>query len=120
MKTYLKLAVILLAGIFMASCKAGSYSISTGLADQAAISLVSAKAMPLVLDVDGQRYEINSVAQKAWKKNRDIKKTALNTVTISTGRHSIKVYAIPQDAGETLIYQHEIFVSVGEHKIIEL
>ena len=104
----------------MASCKAGSYSVSTGVADKAAISFVSSKAMPIVLEVDNQRYEINTVAQKDWRKNRDIKKTALNTVSISTGRHTIKVYSNLKDAEHNLIYQYEIFVSTGEHKIIEL
>lgn len=116
MKNYVKLAVVLLVGFFLASCKTGSYTVSTGLADKAAVSFVAAKAIPVVLEVDGERYQVKTVAQKAWKKNRDIRRTALNTVSISTGRHAVKVY----DEAESLIYQREIFVSTGEHKVIEL
>ena len=52
---------------------------------------------------------------KAYKSNRNIKEVTSNAIGLSTGKHFIEVVA----GGEKL-YSKWIFVSAGEHKIIEL
>lgn len=116
MKKFLFCTLTLFLSMLVTSCKTGSYSLSSGLPDQATLSVVFHDKMPIFIEIDGVKQEINTIKQQAWKKNRDIKATAKNAVIISTGRHKIVIYTTQN----TELYRHEIFVSAGEHKIIEL
>ena len=53
--------------------------------------------------------------QKAYKSGRDIRQTALNTIKIGTGQHEVKVVI-----NGTEVFSKKLFLSAGEHKIIEL
>jgi hypothetical protein len=55
------------------------------------------------------------VKQKAYKSGRNIKQTALNTIKIGPGQHEVKVAINGAD-----VFSKKIFLSTGEHKIIEL
>lgn len=46
---------------------------------------------------------------------RNIKKTDINTITIPVGQHDLIVVQ-----NGVVVYSKKIFVSAGEHKIIEL
>lgn len=119
MKT-LKYVFALMVAAIMSACGTGSYTISTGLADQAAVSVVAPAKTDVYLFVDGQQHAVRTVAQKAWKKNRNIKQTALNTVVMTPGRHLVEIYENIEGTRGNMLYKYEIFVSAREHKIIEL
>jgi hypothetical protein len=55
------------------------------------------------------------VKQKAYKSGRNIKQTALNTIKIGQGQHEVKVVMNGTD-----VFSKKLFLSTGEHKIIEL
>lgn len=99
---------------YFLSVEDGVYIISGG-ADQGAVSFVSKKSFPITVIIDGKEYNVMSVKDKAYKTDRKIKRTAKNTIKVSTGQHEIKVMA-----ANDIIYYKKIFVSATEHKIIEL
>ena len=110
-----KFLVFLAAVCLFSSCGTGVYTVSSGKADKSELSFVSKDKMALDVTVDGAAYSVNSVKEKAWKKTGNIKKTALNTISITTGQHEVSV-----SGKNGVIYSKKIFVSTGEHKIIEL
>ena len=110
-----KLFFALLGALLLSSCGVGSYYVSSGKADEAMLSFVSADKTPVTVPVDTDSFDVFTVKTKTWKKDRKIKETALNTIYISPGKHDITV----QMEGKE-VYHKTIFVSVQEHKIIEL
>ena len=110
-----KLFLAAIMALIFTSCGVGSYSVSSGVADQGAVSFVSKKSFPITVIIDGKEYNVMSVKDKAYKTDRKIKRTAKNTIKVSTGQHEIKVMA-----ANDIIYSKKIFVSTTEHKIIEL
>lgn len=110
-----KLFILLVIAISFIRCGVGLYSHSSGRADQGEISFTATDKYKLEVSVDNKTYMVQSVKQKDWKKNRNIKKTALNTINVSTGQHSIVI-----SRNGNVIFTKKIFVSAGEHKIIEL
>ena len=99
----------------LSSCGVGNYSVASGKADECAISFTSAQTTAVEVTIDGNVYNINSVKDKAWKTDRKIKPTAKNTLYIKPGQHDVSV-----TMKGTQVYSHKIFVSAGEHKVIEL
>lgn len=97
------------------SCGVGSYSVSSGVTDEGAISFVSKKSLPITVIIDGIEHNVLSVKNKAYKTGRNIKQTANNTIKLSTGKHDVRVMS-----GNEIIYSKKIFISTTEHKIIEL
>ena len=110
-----KILLITLLTIFMASCGVGSYTVTTGLADEASISFVTDKVQNIIVAIDGQQYNVQTVKLKDYRKDRSIKRTVENTIGVTPGTHEVKVTL---DGKE--IYTHKVFVSTGESKIIEL
>lgn len=110
-----KLIIALFGALMLCSCGVGSYSISSGKADEGMISFVSESKTPITVTVDDNSYDIYTVKTKAWRKDRDIRKTAQNTIFMTPGAHEITVKA---DGNE--IYAKKVFISAQEHKIIEL
>lgn len=103
----------------LSSCGVGTYSVSSGVDDKAAISVsATQKKMHVVLDVDGKNYNLEAVYHQDFKKMRDIKKTAANTVYVTPGQHQIKVYNINNTTNP--IVTKTIILSVGDHRVIEL
>ena len=111
-----KLILALLSLVVCAGCGVGTYSVSSGKDDSAEISFVDNEAYNLTVKLDqGDYYDITTIKEKAYKSGRNIKKTATNIIKTSTGKHFIEVFANGQ-----CVYSKWIFVSAGEHKIIEL
>lgn len=110
-----KILFILALTSLLSSCGIGTYSVISGNADEAAICFVADKKYDISVDIDGQNYYVETVKQKDYKNKRKIKKTVLNQISLTPGRHQIKV---TREGGE--IYSHEIFVSATDVKIIEL
>ncbi len=101
--------------MLLSSCSIGSYSLSTGKADECMLSFVAADNKPISVTVDNTGYELKPVKTKAWKKARDIKATALNTIILTPGPHDVKV--VKSDGTE---FVRKVYISVQEHKVIEL
>lgn len=113
MKKYIIIAIVSLA---LSSCGVGTYSLSSGKADKAEISFVAKKSYDITLKVDNSStHNISTIKEKAYKSGRNIKKTSLNSVVLPIGKHFIEVFD-----GDKSVYSKWIFVSAGEHKIIEL
>lgn len=110
-----KIIIAAISALLLSSCGVGSYSVTSGKADLAAISFTSAKTTPITVTVDDTTYEILSVKDVAWKTDRKIKKTAKNTITLTPGTHKVSV--VIKDAE---VYSKTIFLSTQDHKIIEL
>ena len=104
-----------IVALIITGCGVGSYSVSSGVADQGAISFVSEKSTPITVIIDGIEHNVFSVKTKAYKTDRNIKQKAKNTIKVSTGQHEIKVMT-----GNEIIYSQKILISTTEHKIIEL
>ncbi|MBO7287817.1 MAG: hypothetical protein J6U85_06265 [Bacteroidales bacterium] len=110
-----KILLIALLSVFMASCGVGSYTISTGLADESSISFVMDKEQNIIVTIDDQQYNVQTVKLKDYRKDRSLKRTVENTIGIAPGKHDVKV-----TLDGNVIYTHKIFVSAGENKIVEL
>lgn len=108
--------IVILLSLIFTGCGVGTYSLSSGKADKAMLSFVDSSSYNIDVTIDSSSaYKLLTIKDKAYKSNRNIKKTALNAIELSTGKHFIEVVA----GGEKL-YSKWIFVSAGEHKIIEL
>jgi len=112
MKKFLILALSL---ILFAGCKTGSYSISSGKADGAAISFTSPKAAPITVVIDERTYTIKTVATNAIKKKTVFKPSAENTIKLTPGTHDVKVI----DEKGQVYYSKKLFLSNQEHRMIE-
>ncbi len=110
-----KLFVALFGAVMMTGCGVGSYSISSGKADEAMLSFVSPDKTQISVNVDGNNYDVYTVKTKAWRKDRKIKKTAQNTIVLAPGKHDIEV---TMDGNK--VCTKKVFISTQEHKVIEL
>ena len=110
-----KILIIALLSVFMASCGVGSYTVTTGLADEASISFVANDNQEIVVTIDGQQYNVETVELKDYRKDRSLKRTVKNTIVITPGTHEVKVTLNGKE-----VYTHKVFVSTGESKVIEL
>lgn len=110
-----KILIILLGALLLTSCGVGSYSISSGNADESMISFVSADKIPISVTIDNDTYSVLTVKTKAWRTERNIKLTAQNTIKLSPGQHNIVVVMEGKE-----VFNKKIFVSSREHKVIEL
>jgi phosphatidate phosphatase PAH1 len=98
------------------SCGVGTYSLASGKSDTAELSFIDDTSYNIEVEVDSSNvYEITTIKEKAYKSGRNIKNTTLNAITLTPGKHLIKVSVTGK-----LVYTKYIFVSTGEHKIIEL
>ncbi len=110
-----KVLLIAFLSVFMAGCGVGSYTLTTGLADEASITFVADDNYEIVVTVDDQQYNVETVELKDYRKDRSIKGTVENTIVLTPGTHEVKVIL---DGNE--IYTHKVFVSAGESKVVEL
>lgn len=110
-----KLMLIAAFCILLTGCGVGNYSVQSGVEDAAFISFTDDVKQDITVTVDDQTYLLKTVRQKAYKSGRNIKQTALNTIKIGPGQHEVKVKLDGTD-----VFDKKIFVSTGEHKIIEL
>ena len=113
---YMKKIIIALIGAFMLTgCGVGSYSVSSGKADEGMISFVSELNTPITVTIDNETHEVSTVKAKAWHKDRNIKKTAQNTIYVTPGQHTV---VVTMDGKE--VCNKKVFISTQEHKVIEL
>ena len=111
----MKKIIFILTVVLLSSCGVGNYTVSSGKADQGALSFTSAKATNITVLVDDNSYSIQSVKDKAYKTDRKIKQTSANTIYLTPGTHTVKV-----KMGDEEIYSKQLFISTAEHRIIEL
>jgi hypothetical protein len=110
-----RILFILIFIAILSGCGTGSYSISSGKADVAAILFTDLKAYPITVIVDEGSYVLSTVKYKPQKKDRNFKKTTANTLKLKPGQHKIEVL----NNGKS-IYSKTVFISANETKIIEL
>ena len=110
-----KLMIIAAFTMLLTGCGVGSYSVQSGVEDAAFISFTDNVKQDITVTVDAQTYTIKTVKQKAYKSGRNIKQTALNTIKTGPGQHEVKVVMNGTD-----VFSKKLFLSTGEHKIIEL
>lgn len=110
-----KMMIALIGAIVLSGCGVGSYSVSSGKADEAMISFVSEAQTPITVTIDNESHDVHTVKTKAWHRDRDIKKTTQNTIFLAPGRHRVVVTMNGKE-----VCNKEIFVSAQEHKVIEL
>lgn len=104
-----------MTALLLAGCGVGVYSHSSGMEDKSEISFVAERKSDVEVTVDDRTYSVQTVKQKDWKKSRKIKKTVLNTIVLPVGQHSVTV-----SMDGKVVFTKKIFVSNGEHKVIEL
>lgn len=110
-----RIYVVLLIVFLMCSCGVGVHSMSSGVEQQSALTFIADTSQNITVIVDGQSYSLNTVKLKKYRKNRPIKKTAENTIFLTTGKHDVKVV---KDGKE--LFSKMVFLSDGETKAIEL
>lgn len=112
MKKFIFIAAL---SVLLTGCGVGSYSVQSGIEDAAYLSFADDVKQEIIVNVDNKTYNINTVRQKAYKNDRNIKQTAGNTIRLTPGQHNVSVLVNGSEA-----YSHKIFLSTGETKIIEL
>ena len=112
MKKYLILPIITL---LLTSCGVGIYSTQSGKEDAAYISFVDDKSQEITVKIDDTEYTVQTVKQKVYKSDRNIKKLAINSIKITPGEHQVKVIS-----NGNQIFNKKVFLSIAETKIIEL
>ena len=110
-----KILIALIGALMLSSCGVGSYSVSAGKADEGMISFVSESKTPITVTVDNESHDVYTVKTKAWRKDRNIKKTAQNTIFLTPGQHNIVVTMNGKE-----VCNKKVFISTQEHKVIEL
>ncbi len=110
-----KIIIALVGALMLTGCGVGSYSVSSGKADEGMISFVSEAKTPITVTIDNNSYEVFTVKTKAWRKDRNIKKTAQNTIFLTPGQHDLIVTANGKE-----LCNKKVFISAQEHKVIEL
>jgi hypothetical protein len=73
------------------------------------------KKQEIVVTIDNQQYDVETVKLKDYRKDRSLKRTVKNTIETTPGQHDVKV-----TLDGSVIYTQKIFVSAGENKVIEL
>ncbi len=110
-----KSMIIAAFAMLLTGCGVGNYSVQSGVEDAAFISFTDDVKQEITVTVDNQTYMLKTVKQKAYKSGRNIKQTALNTIKTTPGQHEVKVVL---DGNE--VFDKKLFLSTGEHKILEL
>ena len=110
-----RLLLIVAFSMFLTGCGVGVYSIQSGYSDVAQVVFTDEGTGEIVVNVDGETYNVNTVKHKAYKSGRDIKRTAENSIKLTPGQHNVSVLL-----NGTEVYDNKVFISAGETKVIEL
>lgn len=110
-----KLMITAAFTMLLTGCGVGNYSVQSGVEDASFISFTDDVKQDITVTVDDQTYVIKTVKQKAYKSGRNIKQTALNTIKTTPGQHEVKVVLNGNE-----VFGKKLFLSTGEHKILEL
>lgn len=110
-----KIILAIFGALLLTGCGVGTYSLSSGKPDDAAISFTSTTKQPIVVVIDGTEYNVETVKTKGYRTDRDIKKTALNTIKVQPGQRDVKVLV----AGDE-VYNKKLLISTAEHRVVAL
>ena len=110
-----RLVLILFFSVLLTSCGVGVYSVQSGYSDVAYVVFTDDVKEEIVVKVDDKTYNVNTVKHKAYKSGRDIKRTAENVIELTPGQHNVSVLLNGCE-----VYNHKVFLSTGETKVIEL
>lgn len=108
MKRILLILFVLLAAT---GCNLGNYSRSSGLQDQAYISLVAPKKGTALVSVDGAA----PVAMTVVKARKGYNYAAKHRLLVGVGKHRVRI-----EQNGRVVFDRDIFVSTREVKQIEL
>lgn len=111
----LSFLVLLLLAVMFHSCKIGSQSVSSGLADESFIAFYAPQKYDIKVDIDGVTYDATTIKNKEWRNDRNIKATVKERIKITPGKHEVTV-----TKGSNVLYKRTIFVSTNDYKIIDL
>lgn len=114
MKHILSIFAIIVT-VALTSCGVGSYSVESGKEDTAEIVITDRTNHSVIVKVDGEEFDVMTVKNKEWKKDRKIKKTAKRAINVSTGQHEVEVINDDQT-----VYKQKVFLSTGETRIISI
>lgn len=112
MKKFIFVAAL---SVFLTACGVGTYSVQSSVEDASYITFTANEQQEIAVNVDGKTYNVSTVKQKSYKKDRDIKQTSLNTIKLTPGQHNVSVSLNGNE-----VYSHKVFLSTGETKIVEL
>lgn len=101
--------------LLLTGCGVGTYAVQSGLEDASYISFTDTTKEDITVTVDNTTYNVKTVKQKAYKSGRKIRQAAENCIKLPTGQHNITV-----TLNGNQVYSKKVFLSAGEHKIIEL
>ena len=107
--------LVVAISVFLTGCGVGVYSIQSGSNDVAYVVFTDDTKGKIVVTVDNETYNVNTVKHKAHKSGRDIKHTAENSIKLTPGQHNVSVLL-----NGTEVYDNKVFISAGETKVIEL
>lgn len=107
--------MILFAAVALSFSSCGSYTIVSGTADEAAVCFTANKKFDITVTIDGAVYDVKTIKDKQYRSNRNIKQVVKQQITLTPGRHNV---IVTKDGVE--IYNHEIFISASDVKVIEL
>lgn len=112
-----KILIAITAAVLLCltSC-GGVYSVSGGKADAAEISFVANNTTDIIVTIDQNDYQLQTVKEKVYRRDKNIKKTANNSITLSPGQHKV----IVTNKQGMKIYEHTVFISANQHKVIRL
>ena len=65
-----------LTALLFAGCRIGSQSVSSGLPDESYVCFFSPKKQNIQVNIDGQTYSMQTIKDKEWRNDRNIKKTS--------------------------------------------
>ena len=86
-----KLLLLLVASITLIVSGCGVYSVSSGMADEAAVCFVDAKKYSITVDIDGKTFQTETISQRPNKAHRSTQKASSNHIKVAPGRHNVKV-----------------------------
>lgn len=104
-----------LTALLFAGCRIGSQSVSSGRPDESYVCFFSPKKQNIQVNIDDQTYSMQTIKDKEWRNDRNIKKTVQERITVAPGKHEISVFN-----GNELLLKKTIFISTNEYKIIDL
>lgn len=110
----LSLAVVLSA-LLLSGCGVGTHSVTSGKEDVAGLVFTDNVKRVITVTIDGKDYNTQTIKVKGYKPGMNIKNTAINTIKIEPGQHSLIVRS-----GDGELFKKRIFVSTGENKVINL
>lgn len=116
----MKRAILFFAVIFavltgLTGCGVGAYSVASGKEDVAGLCFTASEKQEIVVTIDGQDHNLETVKAKAYKPGMNVKHTALNTIKVAPGQHDVTV-----KKGSEELFSKRLFLSTGEDKIINL